>query len=138
MATILAGTAAVLGAGVAMRAGLRSAARNGAKLSPLMQKIAGQTGPSGPSSRFGRAPNGQEWVLGGFQARMDRREASQILGLRERDLTKNKIKDAHRRVMLANHPDRGGSPYLSSKINEAKDMLDKQVRNFSTSAYPRR
>lgn len=65
-----------------MRTGLRSAARNGAKLSPLMQKIAGQTGPAGPSSRFGKAPNGQEWVMGGFQARMDKREASQILGLR--------------------------------------------------------
>lgn len=82
MASIIAGTAAVLGAGIAMRTGLRSAARNGAKLSPLMQRIAGQTGPAGPSSRFGKAPNGQEWVMGGFQARMDKREASQILGLR--------------------------------------------------------
>lgn len=77
----------MLGAGIAMRTGLRSAARNGAKLSPLMQKIAGQTGPAGPSSRFGKAPNGQEWVLGGFQARMDKREASQILGLRLVDRT---------------------------------------------------
>jgi DnaJ family protein C protein 19 len=82
MAGIIAGTAAVLGLGVAMRTGLRSAVRNGAKLSPLMQRIAGETGPAGPSSRFGKAPNGQEWVLGGFQARMDRKEASEILGLR--------------------------------------------------------
>lgn len=39
--------------------------------------------------------------------------------LRERDLTKNKIKEAHRRIMLANHPDRGGSPYLSSKVGSS-------------------
>lgn len=35
----------------------------------------------------------------------------------------DKIKEAHRRVMVANHPDAGGSHYLASKVNEAKDVL---------------
>lgn len=31
-----------------------------------------------------------------------------------------KVSAAHRRVILRNHPDRGGSPFLATKINEAK------------------
>ena len=34
-----------------------------------------------------------------------------------------KVREAHRRVMVANHPDAGGSHYIASKINEAKDMM---------------
>lgn len=35
----------------------------------------------------------------------------------------DKVKEAHRKVMVANHPDAGGSHYLASKINEAKDVM---------------
>lgn len=37
--------------------------------------------------------------------------------------TADKVKEAHRKVMVANHPDAGGSHYLASKINEAKDVM---------------
>lgn len=37
--------------------------------------------------------------------------------------TPEKVKEAHRKVMVANHPDAGGSHYLASKINEAKDVM---------------
>ncbi|KAF8554477.1 hypothetical protein OG21DRAFT_1412524 [Imleria badia] len=67
----------------------------------------------------------EQWVKGGFRAKMDRKEAIAILGLKDGPTLRNRLKDAHRQIMLANHPDRGGSPYLASKINEAKDMLDK-------------
>ncbi|CAL9187703.1 unnamed protein product [Musa hybrid cultivar] len=41
------------------------------------------------------------------------------------------LKDqVHRRVMVANHPDSGGSHYLASQINEAKDMLVDKLRGF--------
>lgn len=39
------------------------------------------------------------------------------------DFQEERVKDAHRRVMQANHPDSGGSSYLAAKVNEAKDML---------------
>jgi DnaJ family protein C protein 19 len=54
---------------------------------------------------------------------MSKREASLILGISP-TANKIRVKEAHKRIMLANHPDRGGSPYLAAKINEAKDFLD--------------
>jgi len=71
------------------------------------------------------AQTAEQWIRGGFQQKMDRREAIQILGLRDGPAVRTKLKDAHRRIMIANHPDRGGSPYLASKINEAKDLLER-------------
>ncbi|WOH00952.1 hypothetical protein DCAR_0520329 [Daucus carota subsp. sativus] len=64
----------------------------------------------------------RKFYEGGFQPTMTRREASLILGVRE-STAMEKVREAHRRVMVANHPDAGGSHYLASKINEAKDMM---------------
>ena len=53
---------------------------------------------------------------------MPRDEALKVLGLGS-DAGEDDIRAAHRRLMLQNHPDKGGSDYLASKINEAKDVL---------------
>ncbi|KAA6407128.1 MAG: Heat shock N-terminal [Lasallia pustulata] len=68
---------------------------------------------------------GRAYYKGGFEPRMNRREAALILQLSERTLTKEKIRKNHRQLMLLNHPDRGGSPYLATKVNEAKEFLEK-------------
>jgi curved DNA-binding protein CbpA len=53
---------------------------------------------------------------------MDRREAAEILGIEEHSSEKI-IKDAHRKLIQKLHSDRGGTDYLASLINQARDIL---------------
>lgn len=70
--------------------------------------------------------NGKGFIKGAFGAKMTPREALQILNLKEVNLSKLKLKTLHRKLMMANHPDKGGSSFLATKINEAKDFLEKR------------
>ncbi|XP_076233638.1 mitochondrial import inner membrane translocase subunit TIM14 [Calliopsis andreniformis] len=65
-----------------------------------------------------------KYYKGGFESKMTRREASLILSVSP-TANKVKVKEQFKKVMAVNHPDRGGSPYIAAKINEAKDLLEK-------------
>ena len=55
-------------------------------------------------------------------SKMTPREAREILGVSER-ANQQEIISAHRRLMQSVHPDQGGSDYLASQLNQARDTL---------------
>lgn len=53
---------------------------------------------------------------------MRRAEALEVLGLPD-GASEDEIRAAHRRLMRSAHPDQGGSDWLASRLNEARDTL---------------
>jgi len=59
-------------------------------------------------------------------------EALNVLGIEDEDidnLTVEDIEKIHKKLIKNFHPDQGGSNYLASKINEAKELLVKYIKN---------
>ena len=54
--------------------------------------------------------------------RMDREEALEILGL-DRKATKEEIVERYNKLIKKNHPDLGGSEWITKRINKARDIL---------------
>jgi DnaJ homolog subfamily C member 19 len=56
------------------------------------------------------------------QGNMTREEAYQVLGLQP-GATEAEIRAAHHRLMRTAHPDSGGSDWLATRVNQARDVL---------------
>ena len=74
---------------------------------------AGGEKPDGEAGRTGPPPG---------SGAMTPEEARAVLGV-GRDASDADIRAAHRRLMKISHPDHGGTDYLATKINQAKDIL---------------
>ena len=67
---------------------------------------------------------------------MNRREASLILGVSP-TANRNKIREAHRRIMLLNHPDRGDYRIFCRLHFESKLLMVAKLKfNFFNLDYP--
>lgn len=49
-------------------------------------------------------------------------EAYEILDI-SRNASIEEIKNSYKKLILKNHPDHGGSKYIASKLNQAKELL---------------
>src|ERR1700730_2691677 len=85
----------------------------------LLEAYLDRVRPDWRDELAGERPGGSGRPAGGD---MTVEEAYAILGLAP-GADAEAIKEAHRRLMVKLHPDHGGSDYLATKINRARDVL---------------
>ncbi|KAF0974140.1 hypothetical protein FDP41_006750 [Naegleria fowleri] len=105
------------------RASLRALART--RAASLNAASMNKTGFTLNTDFLSKPIYGRNFAEGSFNPEMSKKEALDILGFGKtvKHVTEEDVKKRHRKLMLLNHPDNGGSAYISSKINEAKDYL---------------
>jgi len=64
----------------------------------------------------------QQHTTSRAQQGMNKQQAYEVLGLKP-GASREEIIRAHKRMMQKVHPDRGGSDYLATQINQARDIL---------------
>jgi DnaJ family protein C protein 19 len=82
----------------------------------------GNGGTAGPTGTSSGASGGNREPQSPRTAVMTRQEAYQVLGLAP-GATEADIRAAHHRLMRTAHPDAGGSDWLASRVNMARDVL---------------
>jgi len=101
---------------------LAEAHQHDAQAAQLLEAYIARFHQGGGNAGSGRS--GRKRAADGGPMTVD--EAYAILGL-ERGANRDDVLSAHRALMKKYHPDQGGTTYLATKINEAKDVLLEDV-----------
>jgi hypothetical protein len=88
----------------------------------LLEAYLDRVRPDWRDELAGERPGGSSGGARSAGGDMTAEEAYAILGLAS-GADAEAIKEAHRRLMVKLHPDHGGSDYLATKINRARDVL---------------